>query len=204
MTSSYFYQGYDVAENNPLPTPDSEVDRLRWILTKTMGCPFSFQYRKDELKIMDADDSDEAVVHSYLSRLQPSGEFISYLSESSLAVKIFDILFVHGSISAHNFGWVAGREITSSSLSLFVSSLNKFLHQEIQDYKRNIEGFVHSLGSSRAHWGASGGYDHLQPGSRLIQYGPITDIYFVYNSLNTLDYRHNIVIYLFCNFTGFL
>ena len=138
-----------------------------------MGCPFSFEHRKDELKEMGVDYSDEAVVDSYLSRLQPDGEFISYLSQSTLAVRLFDILFVHGSISAHNFGWVAGQEITKRDLSLFISSLNEFLCDEILDYKKNIEGFVHSMKSCEEHWGANGGYDHLQPGSRLIQYGTI-------------------------------
>ena len=174
----YFHmKQYGIKENSPLSTPDSEVDRLRWILAKTMGCPFSFQHRKDELKVMGEDHSDEAVVCSYLSRLRPGGQFISYLSQSSLAVKLFDILFVHGSISAHNFGWIAGQEkVNSQNLSLFISSLNKFLMEETVDYINNIEGFVYNMGRSNEHWGASGGYDHLQPGSRLIQYGLITDI----------------------------
>ena len=158
--------------------PDNPVDRLQWILSKTMGCPFTFQHRKNELKAMGEDDSDEAVVYSYLSRLQPTGEFITYLSQSSLAVKLHDILFVHGSINAHNFGWVAGQQITKRDLPFFISSLNEFLYREIQDYRQNIEGFVHSMKRPDEHWGSTGGYDHSQPGSRLIQYGISLYLYF--------------------------
>ena len=76
----------------------------------------------------------------------------------------------------------------------WIAALNHFVREEIRDYVTNTESFLSTLDSVRSTdptadghgrnderndernaaesiWEAVGGYDHPQPGSRLLQYG---------------------------------
>jgi len=72
------------------------VERLKWILKSTMGCPDSFQLRKDELVRARGSDmvTDSDVVGSYLDSCKPEGLMGRYVMESDVAVKLGPCLFV--------------------------------------------------------------------------------------------------------------
>lgn len=91
----------------------SPVERLKWILGKTMGSPRAFGYRKWELEQEEillrelngrntegftSSITDDDVVKSYQQSTHPEGEMGRYLSNGNLAVQLGEILFVHGSI----------------------------------------------------------------------------------------------------------
>ena len=63
-------------------------------------------------------------------------------------------------------------------LRTWVTAINEFARQEIEDYANNIESYVNHLNSLSSWddlkpflWDSLGGYNHPQPGSRLIQCG---------------------------------
>ena len=94
-------QSIDMSRNDETP-----ADRLRWILSKTMGAPDAFELRKKELKqelsLHDNNGSvtvkDEDVVTSYLKSCHPSGEMGQYLSNAKLALRLGNALFLHGAL----------------------------------------------------------------------------------------------------------
>jgi hypothetical protein len=85
---------------------ESPAERLRWILSKTMGAPTAFDLRKNELQLeRDTVDchkgiiTDEDVVRSYLRSCMPgSGEMGQYLSHANVALLMGGILFIHGAL----------------------------------------------------------------------------------------------------------
>ena len=96
----------------PSTTP---ADRLQWLLSRTMGSPNAFEYRKEELvwekqqlkqqeqqqeRYNNSNDEvyDDDVVQSYRTSCHPNGEMGQFLSQSQLALRIGQVLFVHGAI----------------------------------------------------------------------------------------------------------
>ena len=97
-------------------------ERLKWMLSNTMGSPNAFEHRRNELEwegrgcseneinsIADDDDddhdspdpvqvSDMDVVQSYQWSCSPSGEMGLFLRQAYLAARIGPVLIVHGSL----------------------------------------------------------------------------------------------------------
>lgn len=169
---------------------ESAVDRLKYILAKTMGSPGGFEYRKAELAILGKPNSDEDVVQSYLDQVDgPASPLMKYLSHAVIAVNFGDVLFCHGGLNANNFGWLpprhpaANAEDMPSDLKLtpgpsggercedvhaWIKESNRRAHEEVMDFVTRGKAYYDSLNSSyQPHWGTVGSYDHEQPGSRL-------------------------------------
>lgn len=92
---------FDTLENKP----ELPAERLRWILSKTMGAPEAFELRKRELQqeiAMDGNKrlvvTDDDVVESYMKSCHPSGEMGQYLSKAKLVLRFGSALFVHGAL----------------------------------------------------------------------------------------------------------
>ena len=119
---------------------DSAVDRLIWMLTQTMGCPDSFDLRRQELmnerhfvgagSRIDTDSrslsssssteevTPEDVVQSYRWSCHPLvGEMGQYLSQAKIALRMGDVLFTHGCLPLTTDVLSAARQFQSSSLS---------------------------------------------------------------------------------------
>jgi hypothetical protein len=98
--------------NNPVlkPSSTSAVERLQWILGRTMGSPNAFQLRKQELQRERQQQAphhpsstptvtDEDVVESYRKSCHPrTGEMGNYLSNAHLALRIGQLFLVHGAL----------------------------------------------------------------------------------------------------------
>ena len=239
----------DVDNHNYLDQPASQADRLKWMLTKTMGSPLAFEYRRDELKLLACDCNDADVVESFIDLMRPDGLMMEYLKCAKIAVILGDTLFIHGAIHTYNMGWLPQMKVFSTAensshtgkpvsladfktatydpmasvqsknldesqrgsekpeldttatpamppadaatllpLRKWVAAINQFALEEVSDFAENIGAFVEAadkelsatdmkqtcpttaINRETISWAAAGGYDHPQPGSRLMQY----------------------------------
>lgn len=103
--------GGDPDDDSIAPPSTSASDRLRWMLARTMGSPKAFELRRLELQrekraaaleaVAGVDDkiSDEEVVQSYRQSCHPrTGELGNYLAHAHLALRIGELLVVHGAL----------------------------------------------------------------------------------------------------------
>ena len=108
------------------PTTGSRADLLRWIFVNTMGAPKAFEHRATEL----GGSSDDAVVQSFLDDLAPGGALRTYLGECRLGYRAGGTLFLHGGVTAENFGVVPG-EPASGSVDAWIAAMNRFYAGEV-------------------------------------------------------------------------
>ena len=110
--------------------------RLRWMLSRTMGCPQTFEFRREELALLrgcaEAAVTDEDVTASFVASVATSaagtegeeaekkegGEdedahellhrpvVLEYLELATLAVALGNTLFVHGAVADRSAGFV--------------------------------------------------------------------------------------------------
>jgi hypothetical protein len=158
-------------------TEKTRAGRLRWILKNTMGSPWSFECRKEELAALGRDTSDEAVAQSYLDLISaPNGLLFRYINEGKMAVIIGDAIFVHGGLVDSHLGYVPPTfthrsEYCTNPLE-WVHTINAFKNSEIQDFISRTEGYLQEEnGNVKEGWDKVGNYAHPQPGSRLVQCG---------------------------------
>jgi hypothetical protein len=144
-----------------------------------MGSPFSFECRRRELEILGEPFDDESVVNSYLNLILPGGELFEYICNGNMAVIIEDTLFVHGGLTEEFIGFVPpkrGQEsVHYSEVHEWVKAINAYAKDELESYRFGIYDYLNSLNSlenpAQESWDFVSGYDHPQPGSRLIQCG---------------------------------
>lgn len=86
-------------------TPDTRVNRLRWLLKHTLGCPDTFEFRRAELEELGLGSSDDDVVASMVDEVV-SGGLREYLEQASVAVRLGCTLFVHGAVDRLSAGFV--------------------------------------------------------------------------------------------------
>lgn len=97
-------------------TSSTLVDRLKWMLSRTMGSPDAFEFRKEELsKEQQQPVTENDVVQSYMETCRPEGIRASfadstsrgeekhglmaqYLNSANIMCKIGSILFLHGAL----------------------------------------------------------------------------------------------------------
>ena len=94
--------------------PDSRALRLKYILECTMGCPRTFEFRKQELElILEAESiSDDVVCDHMLRSVTPGIGFLyEYLRQGHLAVRIGNTLFVHGAVTEASIGFVPDADL---------------------------------------------------------------------------------------------
>ena len=106
--------------NIDIQTLNTRTNRLQYMLTHTLGCPQTFEFRREELGILlnnDEDDDDddddthnfiddETVVDSFLEEIQIGGSLYEYLSLADVAIVIGTTLFCHGAVDRHTMGFV--------------------------------------------------------------------------------------------------
>ena len=90
---------------------NTRVNRLKYMLKHTLGCPDTFQFRRQELAILqDVSESiidDEAVVDSFLFEVaDPEGSLRQYMEVADVAVVLGHTLFCHGAVDANTMKYV--------------------------------------------------------------------------------------------------
>lgn len=146
---------------------NTRIERLKYMLQCTMGCPKTFEFRREELGLLRevpaAQVTDDEVFDSFLSGVTPGagGVMRAYLESSSLAALLGNTLFVHGAVDARSMGLVpvdetrfempppgAEAEVDSrfrryETVAAWVVGLNDFLRRGLADHAK------------RPHWDAA-------------------------------------------------
>jgi hypothetical protein len=125
----------------------SAPERLKWILSKTMGSPGAFEYRREELGILGQPNSDDDVVESFLASVRPGGLMAEYCRLGVVAVVREDVLFVHGGIKPYNVGYVPPTRgqlqgNTFTKLHEWVEKINEFMHNDIMNFLDNTPTYI--------------------------------------------------------------
>ncbi|KAL7451265.1 hypothetical protein ACHAWC_003088 [Mediolabrus comicus] len=118
---------------------NTKVERLRWMLKHTLGCPETFEFRREEVAILEqiygsyppnfseSHDSspihsfpfnsdatkvtDENVVNSFEYEINhPEGSLRQYLHHASIAAIVGNTIFVHGAIDRLTMRFVPAKE----------------------------------------------------------------------------------------------
>mmetsp|Transcript_41456 Transcript_41456/g.75110 ORF Transcript_41456/g.75110 Transcript_41456/m.75110 type:complete len:497 (+) Transcript_41456:21-1511(+) len=88
-------------EMNTLP------NRLRWLLDITLGAEGQFESRREELRALQMDSSDDGVVQSYIDAVESEdGHAWQYLWHGEALFRWGDTLFAHSGVPAGSPGWI--------------------------------------------------------------------------------------------------
>jgi len=135
----------------------SNSERMKWILTKTMGSPDAFENRRIELKELGRSYTDEDVAKSFVDLVNPnpSGKLTTFMKLGCIAKVIGNVLIIHGAILDYNIGWVPPYSVngkssiidaidskTCNSLEEWVHEINKFAFTEVCSYISNSESYI--------------------------------------------------------------
>eukprot|EP00756_Hemistasia_phaeocysticola_P043980 Hpha_TRINITY_DN17562_c0_g1::TRINITY_DN17562_c0_g1_i1::g.92498::m.92498 len=132
---------------------DGEVERLQWMLEATMGCPNTFEFRRDELAELQgvprASISNDDVVRSMVQEARPGGSLWEYFREACIGAIVGNTIFVHGCIDSRTMGFVPGHstrfhlpsepqdgeDLTEKGPRAWVEGLNKFLQKGLDRHE---------------------------------------------------------------------
>lgn len=125
------------------------------MLQHTLGCPQTFEFRRQELAIMQQNTkeaitvTDDEVVDSFIKEVQPGGSLFEYLCCANVAVVIGNTLFCHGAVDQRTMQFVPSPKTrfenpTSKpppaavvqSVEEWTDALNDYLQQGLDDYQQ--------------------------------------------------------------------
>lgn len=101
---------------NPIEAVNTRPERLRWMYKCTLGCPDTFDFRKQELAELSgrnpAEVSDDEVVDFCVAEIvNPDGALRQYIELGQVAARIGNSLFVHGAVDAKSMGFIPPSEL---------------------------------------------------------------------------------------------
>lgn len=111
--------------------------RLRWILEKTMGAPYAFEFRREYLRRFKGPVSDDDVVASYQASLGPGGLMREYLLRGQLVVVIDHTLITHAALTKENFLKFPGRVDRGGDVRIWANEMNGFASGQIIEWAEN-------------------------------------------------------------------
>jgi hypothetical protein len=127
--------------------PDTVVNRLKWALQHTLGCPSTFEYRRTELRELLRTESvdDDTVLKSFLDSAR-DGIYYRYLRAAQIAYVHGDTLFVHGAADKRGLQFVPAlttrflpnKEVHGThveELHEWVAKINDFAQRAIDDWR---------------------------------------------------------------------
>lgn len=120
--------GYEIALFSDGPT------RLKWILSKTMGAPGAFEFRRQELKnTYGRDISDRNVFESFLSDFGKHGIMTRYLKAAQLGYYSQEqgTIVVHGGITKKSLGHIPGQAYVEKIID-WIPQLNEWAQKNIR------------------------------------------------------------------------
>jgi hypothetical protein len=124
-------------------------NRLRWMLTETMGSDGDFERRQEELarckKCPQEEITDEEVVESFVRSVQPGGCILELLELGVLGIVLGDTLFVHGGLigsfmlngeSVHScLGYVPNERTVYNDVHMWVKKLNEWKEVQLREWQ---------------------------------------------------------------------
>ena len=136
---------------------NTRVNRLKYILKHTLGCPNTFEFRRMELAILRGSKtsesiveiSDEQVVDSFLDEVRPGGSLFQYMQCANVAVIVGNTLFCHGAVDRNTIRFVP--KVTTKfenptfkstpakmadTVEEWIDGLNEFYQQGFKDYQK--------------------------------------------------------------------
>jgi hypothetical protein len=164
------------------------LDRLKWILSCTMGSPNSFVNRYHELRRRNNksgyNTTYDQVVDNYINNVKPNGIFAEYMEHAKLALIIKDTLFVHGAICARSYGWFPHSKLSQNRgvdagctdgtpndiARVKETNVNEWVHKLNTFAKKGIYDCIHNKQASEP-WSFTGSYDRHNPCNNILQYG---------------------------------
>lgn len=126
---------------NILSIEKCQLIYLKWMLEKTMGCPHSFRYRKEELQRIYPNTviSDIMVLRSFINESSPKGIHGQYLQQAQVGVIIPNtgLLAVHGGLLPDNIGRIPGMATNDHPIeetAVWIDQFNKWYAKQIQKW----------------------------------------------------------------------
>ena len=99
-----------ISSDEQLQSLHTRVNRLKYMLKHTLGCPKTFEFRRKELSILQnnrpvEDITDEEVVDNFIYEVQ-EGSLHDYFHHAQVAVIIGNTLFCHGAVDKDTMKFV--------------------------------------------------------------------------------------------------
>lgn len=90
---------------------NTRVHRLQYLLKHTLGCPETFEFRRQELallrEVFELHITDEDVVESFLFEVaDPEGSLRQYMEVADVAIVLGNTLFCHGAVDTNTMKFV--------------------------------------------------------------------------------------------------
>lgn len=133
---------------------NTRVERLKYMLKHTLGCPDTFEFRRQELAILNGncdveDISDDQVLENFVHEVEhPEGSLRQYLENANVAAIVGNTLFVHGAVDANTMKYVPRQDTRferplsrpppgkiCNAVNEWVNALNDYLKAGLQDYR---------------------------------------------------------------------
>lgn len=141
-------------ENNvtDIERVNTKVNRLKYMLLHTLGCPETFEHRRKELALLNGNDDyihDEAVMESFQYEVEnPKGSLRQYLENACGVAVVGNALFAHGAVDRDTMKFVPAHDSKFENPSLcpepgavvddlyeWVDAMNEFLKIGLEDYR---------------------------------------------------------------------
>jgi len=117
---------------------DTPLIRFKAFL-KGMNAPSAFEFRRKELELINSGlvVDDMAVFTSFLGDYLEDGILNRYLNLGELAKIIDGNLFVHGAVTAENYGYIPNKQLRVNDAQEWVEQPHDWAHFEISDWFNN-------------------------------------------------------------------
>jgi hypothetical protein len=123
---------------NSLSLEQCQLIYLQWMLEKTMGCPKTFHYRREELaRILNREDiTDEEVLHNFIFETSPEGVSGNYLKLAQIAAIIPNtgVLVIHGGLTPTSIGRIPENSHYFEDVHVWINAFNQWYGKQIENW----------------------------------------------------------------------
>ena len=134
-----------------LRAANTREERLRYMHQHTLGCPDTFEFRRQELALLAGRDlscvTDAQVVENFIADIaSEDGALRQYLAHADVAVVLGNTLFVHGAVDAQTMAFVPSHTrfelpqvkqppaAAGMGVADWAAGLNRYLREGLADH----------------------------------------------------------------------